>query len=430
MKNFPIPRKETGLLLAVALLTFPFLAMSAELEEGTVIHAGNVDELLDDTFDGHKISDLLVDRHIWLIKEHNLRIKVGHADHFHTSDSMWELTRQHAGEASLHPETRQLENWSGAGIPFPPDQIDPEDPQAADKLLWNFWVHQMDGYITELPFTYLLIDGNRGLERTQDWWWLRVKYTGRYGEGVEPNINDEGENVIHKTLIVAQYPRDIRGLGTYFEFFLPQSKTERAFAYLPAVRRVRRLSGQAWMDPIGGTDQLNDDVNIWNTYPNRYDTNRVIERRWILHPGDVDWSSYPEKDSQSERYPYVDHENAPYWNPSNVTWTPREVWVIEAIAPDVHPYGKKILYYDVEAPWIHMGETYDKGGDFWKWIVWMHKSLEGEDGTKQVIPAQGMVMDYQRMHATVFVSTPRWKINPRDRGPDDASLGTLQAMGR
>ncbi|MDT8320721.1 MAG: DUF1329 domain-containing protein [Xanthomonadales bacterium] len=403
-----------------------------DLEEGTVINASNLDQMLDRTFDGHTIRDLLTDRHVWLIENWNLEIELGHVEQFHIDPSLLELTEKHAGEARLNPETRQLENWSGAGMPFPPDRIDwQEDPYAAaDKLLWNFWVSQMDGNWTEFPFTYLLIDGNKGLERTQDWWWLRYKFMGRFGEGVEPNINEPGEDILHRTLIVARAPRDIRGLGTYFEFFLREHEAERAFAYLPAVRRIRRLSGGAWMDPIGATDQLNDDINIWNTYPNRYNQNRVVDRRWILHPTPTEgWAAYPGESNLADRYPAVDLENPPNWNP-RAKWAPREVFVIEAPAPDEHPYGRKMVYYNVNAPWIHMGEAYDKAGEFWKWIVWLDKSVVGEDGTKHVVPFQGMVLDYQRMHGTIFVSTPEWRFNPQGIRPIDATVRRLEQLAR
>lgn len=404
-----------------------------ELSEGSVINASNLDQMLGQTFDGHTISDLLTKRHLSLIENWNLEIELGNVNHFHIDPNLLELTKQHAGEARLNPETRQLENWSGAGIPFPPDDIDwEENPYAAaDKLLWNFWVSQMDGNWTEFPFTYLLIDGNNGLERTQDWYWLRYKFMGRFGEGVEPNITASGEDVLHRTLIAARAPRDIRGLGTFFEFFLSEQQTERAFAYLPAIRRVRRLSGGAWMDPIGATDQLNDDINIWNTYPNRYPENKVIERRWILHPvGPTGWASYRDRSELDERYPTVDHDTPPYWHPKNIKWAPREVYVIDAPAPDMHPYGRKLVYYDVKAPWIYMGETFDKAGEFWKWIVWVDKSVEGEDGTKHVIPFQGMVMDYQRMHATIFVSTPEWRFNPQGIGANDVTARQMEQLAR
>lgn len=412
---------------ALALMWSPVYA--GELSEGAVINAGNLDKVKDDTYQGHRIGDMLTERQIWLMQEHNLQITLGNAPDFKMGDRYWSLTEQHAGEAKLNKETRQLENWSGAGMPFPIKGIDAKDPHAGDKLIWDFFVYQTEGDITRLPFTYLLIEGNKGLERTQDWFYLRYKYVGKWGKGEEPNINKGDETILNKTLLFARYPRDIRGLGTLSTAYYTD-RVDDAFAYLPAVRRIRRLSGGAWMDPIGGTDQLQDDINIWNTHPNWYPKIEVVDKRWILTPIGEGWSSFPEKSSQAEKYPHVDLQTPPNWNPANLKWEPREVYVIEATAPDEHPYSKKVMYYSTEIPWIYQGETYDKKGEFWKYLWWLPMNHTAADGSEVVTVTSGYVLDYQRMHGTIFVSTPEWGFNPPDVDQDDVSIGALQAGGR
>ena len=425
-----LSRKLGGLTFSVAALAFAASPLHAEaLSDGDVINAGNLDSVMDDTYQGHKIGDLLTERVIWQIKEHDLEIELGDAPAFDIDENYWKLTEANAGEATLNPKTRQMENWSGAGMPFPMSEIDVDDPHAGDKLIWNFFTYQTDGDVTRFPFTYLLIDGNSGLERVQEWFWIRYKYSGRFSPNNEPNINEEGETILNKTLINARFPRDIRGLGTLSTSYYAD-KVDDSFAYLPAVRRIRRLSGGAWMDPIGGTDQLQDDINVWNTHPNWYPEIKVVGKRWILTPISTSWTSYPDKDSNAEKYPYVNLAEAPYWHPKGFKWEPREVYVIEANAPDEHPYSKKIMYYSTELPWIYQGETYDKKGEFWKYLWWVPRNYTAEDDTKVVTVVSAFVEDYQRMHATLFVSTPAWEFNPSDVERSDASLPALQAGGR
>ncbi|MEQ9010605.1 DUF1329 domain-containing protein [Algiphilus sp.] len=422
--------KRCGAALSALALTLAASPLHAEtLSDGVVISAENLDSVLEDTYQGHKISDLLTERVTWLVREHNLKIELGDTPAFDIDDNYWKLTEENAGQATLNTETRQMENWNGAGMPFPLRDIDMDDPHAGDKLIWNFFTYQTDGDVTRFPFTYLLIDGNSGLERTQEWAWIRYKYSGRFSPKNEPNINEEGETILNKTLINARYPRDIRGLGTLATTYY-EDRVDDSFAYLPAVRRIRRLSGGAWMDPIGGTDQLQDDINVWNTHPNWYPKIEVTGKRWILVPVGESWSSFPDKDTNAEKYPFINLAEAPYWQPAQFKWEPREVYVIEATAPDEHPYSKKIMYYSTELPWIYQGETYDKKGEFWKYLWWVPRNYTAEDGTKVVTVTSAFVQDYQRMHATLFVSTPAWEFNPNGVERSDASLPALQAGGR
>jgi hypothetical protein len=45
-----------------------------------------------------------------------------------------EATEANSGQVKLSPDGRRLENYV-AGMPFP--DIDPNDPQAAAKVMWN-----------------------------------------------------------------------------------------------------------------------------------------------------------------------------------------------------------------------------------------------------------------------------------------------------
>jgi hypothetical protein len=57
----------------------------------------------------------------------------------------------------------------------------------------------------------------------------------------------------------------MKGIGTFTIQY--DSVKVDVWAYVPAVRRVRRLSGGAWMDPVGSSDQLQDDLEIFNARP-------------------------------------------------------------------------------------------------------------------------------------------------------------------
>ncbi|HYW03643.1 MAG TPA: DUF1329 domain-containing protein [Gammaproteobacteria bacterium] len=414
--------------LGVGVASLMSVASARELAAGTVINASNFDQLKNDTFEQHTIASMVPSRLEWLIKKHGLTIRLAHSKPIHMDPGYIKRTKEHAGEAKINPKTHEMENWSGSGAPFPYDDISAKDPLAGWKLIWDFYVEQVDGDYTHFPrFAYLLIDGNKGIERTQVWSWYRVKMVGLISEDHKP-VQGDG-SILNKTQISAVYPQDIRGLGTLTIRYMAD-KVDNTWAYLPAVRRVRRLSGGAWMDPIGGTDQLQDDINIWNARPNWYPHIKVLRKQWMLVTAHSKWSWNEKGGTDAQKYPEVDLQHKPYWNPKT-GWEPRQVYVVEADAPDIHPYSKKIMYVDAKFPWIWQGEAYDKKGKFWKYMFWlaMEHTCRG-NGTKVIWPAQGEVLDYQRMHGTVFVSNNNWTCNPKGLKPSDVSLGSLMAAGR
>jgi len=425
--------KKLGLCAAVGIGLASLMTVSAasakELPAGTVIKASNLDQLKSDTFEHKTIQSMLTQRLEWLIRKHGLEITLAHSKPIPISETWKERTQENAGKASINPKTHELENWTGSGSPFPYSDISTKDPQAAWKLMWDYYVGHApaEGDYTHFPkFAYLLISGNNGLQRTQVWSWYRVYMAGLISKGHKP-VQGDGK-ILTKTMIRAVYPRDISGLGT-LTIRYTGNKPDNTWAYLPAVRRVRRVSGAAWMDPIGGTDQLQEDINIWNIRPNSYPTIRILKKRWLLVTAHETYAWNSKGGNNAQKYPLVDLQHKPYWNPKapNVKWEPRQVYVVEGISPKIDPYSKKIMYVDTKLPWIWQGETFDKSGRFWKYMYWLEMDHTCMDGTKVMWPTVGMVLDYKRMHGTIFLSNHTWRCNPPGLTPDKVSLGKLMS---
>ena len=132
---------------------------------------------------------------------------------------------------------------------------------------------------------------------------------------------------------------------------------------------------------------LNDDAMIFNARPSWYKSFRVLEKKHILvaanNPGKYgETDNYnPKYNDPAKAYEMVDLENAPCWNPSTmVGWEPVEVYIIECIPPERHPYSKRIIYMDTRDPEVYMGDCYDKAGAIWKFLLYdmcPHKSYDG-----------------------------------------------------
>lgn len=406
-------------LLATFLCSLP--ALAGELKPGTVISASNLNQVRNDTFEGHKIGEMVPEKMEHMIMKEGMTLKLRHSAEVPIDSRLIAASKANAHTVKFDPSTRSVVGWK-AGWPFP--NIDMNDPWAGEKLIWNHHYGAPHSNAQVYPmFSFLFIDGNKGLERIQQWTWQRYFQKGRIGG---PETEGDGK-ILQSGLLFALYPRDIAGLGTYTIRY-DGSQFEDSWAYLKAVRRVRRLPGGAWMDPIGGTDMLNDDQEIFNAHPTWYPKYKLLGKRWVLAVAHGKPAQDESKKGTPDEWPRVDLRNKPYWNPLD-DFEPREVYVIEATTPKGHPYSKKILYLETKFPRFYYSEAYDQKGQFWKWIEFHLQTKIADDGYPGVISSMGYITDLKRRHSTIFVSNKSWKLMNKSN-PDLVSLGKLEAAGK
>jgi hypothetical protein len=410
-------------LVCTGLVAFAPGAFSAELAAGTVIDKSNIDKVKADTFEGKNIGGMIPEKMEWQIKNHNLKLTLQKSTPLPIDAKTIEATKKYAADVKYDAAKNEVSGYK-AGIPFP--AIADNDPNKAAKHMWNFYYASPVGQVMDFPkFEFLLIDGKQGLERTQRWSLYRYFHKNRTTGDAVP-VDGDGKTFT-RTLLFANYPQDIKGIGT-FTIRHDSAQVEDQWVYIKSARRTRRLSGGAWMDPIGGTDQLNDDIEIWNARPSWYKKFNYIGKKHILAVSDAKVAWDDTKTDQAQRYPTIDLKNAPHWNPVE-NYQPREVHVIEAIAPDEHPYSKKVIYLEASTPRIYYGEAYDKRGDFWKWFNNTSRALKGADGSDTIISSQGHTIDFKRNHATIFVNhgTARTNTNLRAK---DVDLNRLEIVAQ
>ncbi|MCY1276235.1 hypothetical protein D9M68_259970 [compost metagenome] len=398
------------------------LANAAEVPAGTVISAANIDQLKNDTFEGHSIASLLTEKLEWRIRNNGMQMPLAASREVPLDPSWVAASKANAGKTSINREACRVDGW-GAGAPFP--DIDEKDPQAAEKVVWNWHLGQLVGDVSQVPFyTQLLVDGKKGVHAEPVAEFTRYTMKGRLnGNSVEGDGSERG-----RQLLYFKAPSDMKGLGTYSVMY-DSDKVNSVWAYIPAVRRVRQLSGGAWMDPVGSSDQLQDDLEIFNARPCWYPEYKLLGKRSILavsasKTGKDIWNK--EGKAYAERYPVMD-PNPPYWNILGNAYEVREVYVVEAITPSIHPYSKKVLYIDSKYPRIYYGEAYNRKGEFWKFMEF-HSYANQADG--DIRTTVGSVIDFQRNHATIsLIDTSTWRTN-FDAKASDFSLQALQAAGR
>jgi hypothetical protein len=386
-------------LAGACLIAVSASALAAELPDGTVISKANLDQIKNDTFLGHTIASLLTEKVEWQIRNTGLKMPLGKAKEPVFDPRYAEATKKYSEQAKFDPKTREVTGWV-AGLPFP--DISESDPDAGEKVMWNFY------YGSPYPRdmhkdVYFVTINSSGYEATQHYIFDRLFNKGRLAE--DKTILGDPE-VLTKTMLVAVEPQDIKGTGTFtVRYDISASKLEDQFAYIKSARRIRRLTGNAWMDPVGGLDFLNDDIYAYNARPSQYKQNKLIGKRWILADVDYKVTQNAAKAGTLAEWPIIDSSGtAPFWY-QKMTYTPREVWVVEGTPPSEHPYSKKIVYVDTKVPAVYMAETYDKKGDLWRYIEYGYGWSTGQtSGINYYTPGGGEFIDFKAKHETQFIA--------------------------
>lgn len=231
------------------------VALAAELPEGTVIEKANLDKVKNDTFQGHTIASLLTEKLEWQIRNWNLKLPLSHAKPVALDPRYLEATRKYAGQVKYDAKTREVSDWV-AGIPFP--DVSANDPDAGEKLIWNFYYASPEGDIANNKATYLLISGDKGLEQTQDWLFMRYYLKGRLG-GENP-VSGDG-STLTKTLFVATAPRISGAWGPSPSATTTQSsKTAGRISDRPGVRGASPVA-RGWIQSGVSTNSTTTSIS-------------------------------------------------------------------------------------------------------------------------------------------------------------------------
>ena len=411
-------------LIASASVMAIHAADAAELKPGDVINAANFDQVKDDTFEGHKIGDMITDKVELLIKKFNLSIALRHSEVIPVPQQDIDNTNKYSGDVKIDPVTHEVSGYK-AGTPFP--DLSPDDPLGGFKALWNQYYQNTYGNTFDGHYTFLFIDSNRGLDRTQRWYTLSYKMKGR--QTGDPVLGDG--SLVKKQLLFAVEPYDIKGIGIFtVRYDSPQ--LEDNWAYVKSVRRTRQLSGSSWMDNLAGSVQLNDEYDAFAGRPSWYPAAKLVKKRWILAVAHLPLPLVVAGGSDNAtKYPTVDLKDKPYaWPTHKVEWEPREVYEIELTMPKEHPYSKRILFMDVHFPRIYQVEHFDKSGDFAKMSFVFTTPQKGGDGIIGMSPLQGTAFDIKREAAWVYLAEPDGTIDRPGITSDDVTLGQLEAAAQ
>jgi len=239
------------------------------------------------------------------------------------------------------------------GFPFP--KIDPNDPDAAVKAVWNFFYRTY--YFGNLRAeSQLNMMNPSSVERRLD---VDVRFMYYDGVPEEERLKANPQNFLYQQLVVVESPNDVQGTGSLSWRFRDPQKRDASWAYVPALRRVRAVSPANRSDGFLGSDMSQDDGPFFDGKPEDFEWKMKgeVEQYRFVDPMNLEGKSsdvwvgagwranWP---ADSKFLGYMDSNwKGLSWAPIAAGLAKRKFWVVEATPRDkYYLYGKIELYLD------------------------------------------------------------------------------------
>ncbi len=306
------------------------------------------------------------------------------------TQAYWAASEANEGKYDLDVETCGLKLKESGEMPdnvfgqaFP--RIDPKDPLAACKVAWNFYLANQIGEGQGATFTLNGIDRNGEFRRIK--MWLHTNsYLGRTKKSDENPENLRGTSMSH-----AMEPADAEGVNILGQSINDWTSQDNIWAYLPQMRRARRVNAATRSDPIAGLDIFSDDLNCYAGKPEYYKWKLVGEQK-VLAPivGPYALKQAKAGDSRYEvNIPYLKggyetpgNEGAPWQITENLVLVERPAWVLEGESTDpYYNFGKVIMYVDKEMNRIYWKQVHNRAGEYFYTAMCSYHWSKSDDGS-------------------------------------------------
>ncbi|MGH3053917.1 MAG: outer membrane lipoprotein-sorting protein, partial [Gaiellaceae bacterium] len=329
------------------------------------------------------------------------------------------------------------------GFPFP--IIDPADPKAGTKILWNYFYRTW--YTGSLRAeTQLNWVAPKSLDRRADVGASFEQYDGVPPDERLPNADNFSVRVLAMTIS----PADLNGTAALTWRYRDSDKRDSTWAYVPALRRVRAVSPANRSDGFLGSDMSQDDGQFFDGKPEDF--------TWALR-GESDQLRFVDPlslkgDAQQVWLPtggwrnnWPDLKFLGYMDPTwkGIAWAPivgvlarRPFWVVEGIPKDkYYLYGRIQIYIDKETFQGAWNRKFSWDGELLNTLqvmAFLAGKFTRPDGKVDYNMAQSMAFqcaeNVKRNQATVagIKSNPKADFDYRVKFP--ATFFDMNALGR
>ena len=361
--------------------------------------------------------------------------------------SWLEATEKNAGQLDVDDTGTIVFKGSGKppeyiyGIPFP--TIDPSDPKAAVKVVWNqFLAYWSGGNSFNVALVSMLQPKTVDRDIHADGYFMF--YDGQSEKYRVANPL----NLQSQFLGVVVFPSDLKGTASLTWRYRDAEKRDSVWAYVPALRRVRAVSPANRSDGYLGSDISGDDGFFFDGKPQDFQW-KMIGRRdalRVVDPATVK-GNVPVAPAPGGGWVTLTNDNQPMagfqdpnwpglaWAPINAGLAKRPVWVIEATPKDkYYLYGKIELWIDAETWDGAWNIKYSWQGD----VVHSYQTMArvnqpaGNDG--EFVFASTMVWacaeNFKMNRATLGGMRPNPQAPFYRRAPIDTNVFDSQALAR
>jgi len=254
------------------------------------------------------------------------------------------------------------------GPPFP--DIDPSDPQAGVKLVWNFF-YQSYLLGDDRNLVMLTWISRHGIDRQSSQEVLQKFFDGQGPDRPRP---ENPNNLLFQQLVDTRTPADLQGTIS-LTWRYRDTKRDNTWAYVPALRRVRAVSPTNRSDGFLGSDMSQDDGSYFDGKPEDFKWRLVgqgemlcmVDRAATVDgthdirpvPGGGWRAVFPPK----PRFAFQTKDSklvgwAPL--PDRTALVKRPVYIVEAVPRDeYYLYGKILLRFDKDGYWGCYNSKYD-----------------------------------------------------------------------
>jgi hypothetical protein len=330
------------------------------------------------------------------------------------------------------------------GFPFP--TIDPKDPKAGNKALWNFFYRTW--YFGSLKAeSQLNMTNPDGLARRLDVI-VSFMYFDGVPEGERPKENKG--NFISKFLTLVDKPADVNGTAALTWRYRDPGKRDSSWTYVPALRRVRQVSPANRSDGFLGSDMSQDDGPFFDGKVEDFTWKLTGEKKQLRFVDPINlegkstnhWQPEGGWDAEWPDVPIIGYTD-PNWK--GLAWAPiapalaeRDFWIVEGVPKDrYYLYGNIELYIDkvaFQGAWNRKTDWKGTNIHILQVLAYEPHKVARPDG--QVDFVQGSNMAYQsgenlKMNrATVagIKSAPKSRFH--GRAPMNESIFDLDALAR
>lgn len=299
------------------------------------------------------------------------------------------------------------------GIPFP--NLDPKDPELGIKFMYNRdYIRFAEGNV-DLSGQFQFITPG-GFEREASFEYYQYPFDG-YRES-KNRSNPDG--LWRYNLYVFRTPFDIAGTSM-MTWRYRRAEQDMNFAYVPSIRRVRRMTPANRSDSIIGSDICWDDAFGYDGKPDAFDW-KVVKvgeglipflsenpQKIVKDPQKGGWMTTKDIKAVAYGYQKADWTGAK-WAPLNLVWVKRPVYVIEARSRDpYYNFGPQTIWFDAETPHAFVRDVTDRSGKYWKSMICSSGCLQNETKDVSINTFTTMqMMDSRTKRATIVeVVSPR-----------------------